>query len=792
MLLLNPKPMKKVFFTLALVLMTGIIFGQNVPRNYVVLEIGTGTWCVWCPGASNGAHDLLVNGCQVAVIKNHNGDAFAYSASNARNSYYGITGYPTAFFDGTTSHVGGAQCPSGTTYGSYLPLYNSAYAVTSPLTIDIAGTNSGNTYNITLSIHKVGTITATDLKVHLVLTESNIPTSPWPPSGQCMNEVDYVSRIMVPDENGTTLSFTSGDFQFINLTFQKDASWVASACELVAFVQSSNAKTIYNCMKVALNSLPLPMTVDFTGTPTTGCAPFTTTFAGSAAGASNWQWSFPGGSPSSSLIQNPSVTYNTSGSYDVTLTAWNATTGRGNVKTKTAYISVTALPVAPGMPQGQPGMCINPPNMVYSTYGSPGATSYTWELIPPTAGVLTPNGLSCSINFEDTYTGTADLKVRAANSCGDSPWSPSLLITVSEQPGQAATPTGPEDLCVNAPNTDYVTAGATPATSYIWYLEPTLAGAIYPNGTTCTIDWVDTYTGDAELKVKAFNGSCEGIWSNSLAITIHPDPTAYIVTGGGAYCAQGGTGSPVGLDDSETGVDYTLYFNGSVTTNVVSGTGSAISFGDQTGAGDYTVSAVNVNAGCDNMMTGTATVTIDPELPYVPEDPIGPDHVWSGATPTSDYSTTGGTYATSYSWELTPVDAGTITGNTTTGTATWDQTYTGTAFVKVQGMNSCGGGTFSQEFQVTVDVGVGIPQLTGNSDIRIYPNPAKTSVIILSDMTGKARIMFYSSTGTKMLETGEMTISSNPAVDISSLPAGLYLVNVITDDMVRSVKLIVE
>ena len=38
----------------------------------------------------------------------------------------------------------------------------------------------------------------------------------------------------------------------------------------------------------------------------------------------SWSWTFEGGSPSSSTSQNPTVTYNTEGSYDVTLTVSNA------------------------------------------------------------------------------------------------------------------------------------------------------------------------------------------------------------------------------------------------------------------------------------------------------------------------------------------------------------------------------------------------------------------------------------------------------------------------------------
>lgn len=784
--------MKKTFIAFTLFFSVMISMSQSVQRSYVVLEIGTGTWCTYCPGAANGAHDLLANGKQVAVIENHNGDPFTNNASNARNSYYGITGYPTANFDGTAPYVGGQACPNGNVYGGYLPLYNSAYAVLSPLTIDISGTNAGNTYSITLSIHKLNTITATDLKVHLVLTESNIATAPWPGSGGCMNEVDHVMRIMVPDENGTPLSFATGDFQFINLTFQKDASWVTGECELVAFVQSNGAKTIYNGMKVALNSLPAPMLVDFTGTPTTGCAPVTTNFSGTAAGATNWQWSFPGGNPSSSVIQNPSVTYTATGTNDVTLTAWNATTGRGNVKTKTAYINVTAAPVAPGMPQGVAGMCANPPNEIYTTSGAPGATSYTWELTPAAAGIMTPSGTSCTVNFDDLWTGTAQLRVKASNSCGEGPWSGPLSITVSQQPSTPGIPTGPDFLCMDSPNTDYTTSGGVPSTSYTWELLPYDAGAIYPSGSACTIDWVNTFTGAATLRVKAMNGSCESGWSGYLNITISGGPAVYTVTGGGAYCGQGGTGSPVGLSGSETGVNYTLYLDGIATTNVVAGTGSAISFGDQLADGDYTVVGTDAAAGCVNNMNGTATVTIDPEPPYEPAEPEGPGQVYTGSTPTSDYITSGGQYATSYSWELTPSAAGTIDGNTTTGTVTWNQSYSGNAEIKVQGVNTCGNGSYSIALEVTVDVGVGMGELSGSRTIHLFPNPAKNVVTLISDQSGKAEITFFSSFGKMVLSNANVELSESTRIDISSLPAGFYLVRVKRPDAIESLKLVIE
>lgn len=55
-------------------------------------------------------------------------------------------------------------------------------------------------------------------------------------------------------------------------------------------------------------------------------------------GQTEWNWSFPGGSPSTSTQQYPSITYNTPGVYEVTLTASDGT--NSDSETKTAYITV--------------------------------------------------------------------------------------------------------------------------------------------------------------------------------------------------------------------------------------------------------------------------------------------------------------------------------------------------------------------------------------------------------------------------------------------------------------------
>ena len=55
--------MKRVFLTVTAIALTALFaVAQNVPRDKVIVEIGTGTWCQYCPGSAMGADDLIANG----------------------------------------------------------------------------------------------------------------------------------------------------------------------------------------------------------------------------------------------------------------------------------------------------------------------------------------------------------------------------------------------------------------------------------------------------------------------------------------------------------------------------------------------------------------------------------------------------------------------------------------------------------------------------------------------------------------------------------------------------------
>ncbi len=85
------------------------------------------------------------------------------------------------------------------------------------------------------------------------------------------------------------------------------------------------------------DSITAAPTAAFGAENTNGCAPLTVSFEDNSVGATAWSWSFPGGTPSTSTLQNPTIVYNTPGVYDVTLTAINDI-GENEVTT-TAFVT---------------------------------------------------------------------------------------------------------------------------------------------------------------------------------------------------------------------------------------------------------------------------------------------------------------------------------------------------------------------------------------------------------------------------------------------------------------------
>ncbi|MDX1652884.1 MAG: M43 family zinc metalloprotease [Brumimicrobium sp.] len=101
----------------------------------------------------------------------------------------------------------------------------------------------------------------------------------------------------------------------------------------------SNLHTTQNLNNTGVNEPETMCKANFGADQLVVCPGQAVTFTDySYHGPTGWQWTFPGGMPSASTDQNPTIVYNTPGVYEVTLTATDGTIS--DSETKTAYIRV--------------------------------------------------------------------------------------------------------------------------------------------------------------------------------------------------------------------------------------------------------------------------------------------------------------------------------------------------------------------------------------------------------------------------------------------------------------------
>jgi len=278
-----------------------------------------------------------------------------------------------------------------------------------------------------------------------------------------------------------------------------------------------------------------------------------------------------------------------------TFTFIETDTGCGN---STALVTVSALPTATITADGPTTFCEGGNVTLTSSVGS----SYLWS-----TGATTQ-----SINV----TSSGEYTVQVTNVSGCHATSSATTVTVNALP-TIYNITGGGSYCSGGSGVSVGLDNSQTGVNYQLYIGASAVGSVV-SGTTGSPISFGNQTSGGTYTVKATNSttSCFQDMTGGAVVTINPLPTSYTVTGGGSYCS-GGSGVSVGLDNSETGVNYHLYKDGTSTGSSVPGTGSAISFGSQISAGTYTVKATNATTSCAQDMTGSAAITVDTEKPVI-------------------------------------------------------------------------------------------------------------------------------------------------------------------------------
>ena len=232
-----------------------------------------------------------------------------------------------------------------------------------------------------------------------------------------------------------------------------------------------------------------PPTAGFIADVTSGCAPLTVNFTSQASSnATTWNWSFPGGTPSSSTEENPTVVYSSAGVYDVTLEVGNAA--------GTDEVTSTALIVVDDVPDAGFSSSVNDLDVDF-TNSSSNATSYTWDFGDG-------NGSSDTDPMHSyTMDGTYTVQLVAINTCGNDTTIQEVTIATAPTAGFVADVTsGCAPLTVN-----FTSQSSANTTTWNWSFPGGTPSSSTEENPTVVYNMAGTY--DVTLEVSNSSGTDE-------------------------------------------------------------------------------------------------------------------------------------------------------------------------------------------------------------------------------------------------------------------------------------------
>jgi PKD repeat protein len=486
-----------------------------------------------------------------------------------------------------------------------------------------------------------------------------------------------------------------------------------------------------------------PVTASFTTTTNSICVGQSVGFTSTSQNATSYQWKENG--VLLSTAQSFNRTFFTAGTYQIWLIASNS----NDVDSTSQTITVNPLPGYAATPSGNTALCINPANTVYSTSGATNATNYVWNISPSSAGTISGSGASITVDWDNNYTGVADITVKGTNNCGDGSFSAPLTVTISDLPGAAGQPNGSTNLCKDAPNTVYVTGGASNASSYQWSLSPASAGTISGSGTMITVDWDNSFTGIANVIVQGVNNCGTGA-SATLSVNITELPaTPGIPSGSTTLCENPGTISYTVPVATGASTYYWQLQPGSAGT--VSGTTNSVDVSwnsSFTGTASLSVAAVNSCGTGSFSAPLSISVNANPPVPTISQSN---DTLFS-SSPTGNqwYLPNGSIIGAVYQYFVPSTNS--------------------VYYVVVTDSNGCSAQSAPYSYS-----GSSAENILNNKRLSIYPNPV--SEVLTVEYSG-SDVLLLKMTNKLGQEVQRAVFSNEQEINVSKLSSGIYFVEI--------------
>jgi hypothetical protein len=360
--------------------------------------------------------------------------------------------------------------------------------------------------------------------------------------------------------------------------------------------------------------------------------------------------------------------------------------------TPTIYpIFVNALPVP--VITGPSTVCVGSSGNVYTTQS--GMANYIWNVSP--GGNITAGGTTTSntvtVTWNSAGTQTVSVNYTNANNCTGST---STVNNVTVNPLPVPTITGQTSTCVNSGYYNYSTEANM--TNYIWTVS---SGGIinYGSGTNqVQVSWI--ISGPQTLSVTyTTTAGCNPLMPTVLNVTVNPLPgVSGFITGNANVCA-GANGVTYSVFPIPNTITYVWALPPNATIASGAGTNSiTVNFAANASSGDIVVWGNNNCGDGQNSPPFSVSVT---QLPVAAGNITGPDSVCQEST--GKVYTVPLIYgASGYNWTL-PQGATTGSGSNSNSIMVDFSNSAVSGDITVSGSNSCGSGTVSPNFFVTVN-----------------------------------------------------------------------------------------
>lgn len=260
-----------------------------------------------------------------------------------------------------------------------------------------------------------------------------------------------------------------------------------------------------------------PPTANFTASPTTFCQGGTVAFTDqSTESPTSWSWTFPGGTPGTSTVQNPTVVYNSIGVYDVTLAATN-TYGTGTL-TKYGYIHSGAAPVATFT--ASPTTVCQGSSVTFTDQTTNSPTSWSWTFPGGTPGSSTSQNPTVIYNTN----GTHNVTLTATNPYCSGTLTKTGYINVAAGP-VAIFAASPTTVCQGGAVT-FADQSANAPTSWSWTFPGGTPGTSAAQNPTVIYNSNGVY----DVTLAASNSNCTGTLTKTGYINVNAPSAAFTVS----------------------------------------------------------------------------------------------------------------------------------------------------------------------------------------------------------------------------------------------------------------------